>query len=114
MNAMASDKRGKLFRPIRLILGRLERVCRFCAGLAAYAKSPRHPADLIARNSVFCAVAPGAKALSGERPAPTLVADLTNLQQELRERHQRIRTAAELGRKEAGDGRDAGMVIRGK
>ena len=44
--------------------------------------------------------------MSGERTAPTLVADLTNLQQELRELHQRVRTAAEQGRKEAGDGRD--------
>jgi len=53
--------------------------------------------------------------MSGERPAPTLVADLTNLQQELRELHQqRVRTAAEQGRKEAGDGRDGSMVIRGK
>jgi hypothetical protein len=52
--------------------------------------------------------------MSGERPAPTLVADLTNLQQELRELHQRVRTAVEQGRKEAGDGRDGSMVIRGK
>ena len=52
--------------------------------------------------------------MPGERPAPTLVADLTNLQQELRDLHHRVRTAAEQGRKEAGDGRDAGMVIRGK
>ena len=52
--------------------------------------------------------------MNGERPAPTLVADLTNLQQELRELHQRVRTAAEQGRKEAGDGRDGSMVIRGK
>ena len=51
--------------------------------------------------------------MSGERPAPTLVADLTNLQQELRELHQRVRTAAEQGPKEAGDRRDAGIVIRG-
>jgi hypothetical protein len=114
MTVLASDKPGKLFRPIRLVLGRLEKVCRFFACLPAYAKSPRYPADLIARNSVFCAAAPGAKATSGERPAPTLAADLTNLQQELRELHQRVRTAAEQGRKEAGDGRDGSMVVRGK
>jgi len=52
--------------------------------------------------------------MTGQRPAPTLVADLTNLQQELRELHQRVRTAAEQGRKEAGDGQDVSMVIRGK
>ena len=33
--------------------------------------------------------------MSGQRPAPTLVADLTNLRQELRELHQRVRMAAE-------------------
>jgi hypothetical protein len=52
--------------------------------------------------------------MSGQRPAPTLEADLANPQQELRELHQRVRTAAEQGRKEVGDGRDAGSVIRGK
>ncbi len=43
-----------------------------------------------------------------------IAADLTNLQQELRELHQRVKTAAGQGRKEAGDGRDGSMMIRGK
>lgn len=52
--------------------------------------------------------------MNSERPLPELVADLTNLQQELRELHQRVTTASQQGRRETNDGRDTGMVIRGK
>jgi hypothetical protein len=49
------------------------------------------------------------------RTTPSQVAaDLANLQQELRELHQGAKTAAEQGRKAAGDDGDGSMVIRGK
>ena len=52
--------------------------------------------------------------MKSERPMPELVADLTTLQQELRELHQRVKTASHQGGKEASDGRDGSIVIRGK
>ena len=45
---------------------------------------------------------------------PELVVDLTTLQQELRELHERVTAASQQGRKETGDSPDGGMVIRGK
>ena len=52
--------------------------------------------------------------MGSERPVPELVADLTTLQQELRELHQRVKAASQQGRKETSDSHEGGMVIRGK
>ncbi len=52
--------------------------------------------------------------MAGERSLPTIAADLTNLRQELRELHQRAKMAAQQGPKDAAEGRDVGIVIRGK
>lgn len=52
--------------------------------------------------------------MAGERPQPTLAADLSKLREELRELHQRAKMAAQQGRTEAAESRDVGMVIRGK
>jgi len=109
-----SDKPGKLFRSAWFVFGRLEKVYRFFRRLSGRAKSRLCPADLLARAPVFCFAATGPRPMNSERSKPVLAADLTNLQQELRELHQRVKTAAGQDRKEAGDGRDGSMVIRGK